>query len=140
MRKLAAQRCSIVLHGLGIAHTSVIGAYAESQGAVLAIITIIEFWGWMFGHVGHVSEQPDGGDEGLPGSSEKPHICGGPMKTTRPTSPSNTVRMTPLLDAHVEDAHDAFADQHGRSRNRLSSGMCAREETIDGCGKREQEE
>ena len=51
----------------------------ESRGAVLAIITIIEFWG-MFGHVGHVSEQPDGDNEGLPGSSEKPHIYGIPMR------------------------------------------------------------
>ena len=58
-----------------ITHTSVIGAYAESQDAVLAIITIIEFWGWMFGHVGHVTEQPDGGDEGLPSCSEKSHTC-----------------------------------------------------------------
>ena len=77
---MKAQRCQIVLHGLGIAHTSVIGAYAEFQGAVLAIVTIIDFRGWMFGDVGHVSEQPDGGDKGLPGSSEKPNIYGVPMK------------------------------------------------------------
>ena len=70
----------ILLHGLGITHTSVIGAYAEFHGAVLAIITIIDFGGRMFGHVGHVSEQPDGDNEGLPGSSEKPHIYEIPMR------------------------------------------------------------
>ena len=70
----------MLLGELDITHTSVIGAYAESQGAVLAIVTIIDFWGRMFGHVGHVSEQPDGGDEGLPGCSEKSHIYRTPMR------------------------------------------------------------
>ena len=77
---LDAQRPLILLHVLDIAHTSISGAYAEFQGAVLAIVTIIDFGGRMFGHVGHVSEQPDGVDEGLPGSSEKPHIYGVPVK------------------------------------------------------------
>ena len=58
----------------------------------------------------HVLEQPDGGDEGLPGCSEKPNIYGVPMEVL-PGEPAikHTVAMPPILDAHVEDAHDAVA-------------------------------
>ena len=60
---------------------------------------------------------------------------GYPLRYYQASPPSNTVAMPPILDAHVEDAHDAVAGSMVDHKI-VFPDMCAREEAIQGWEKR----